>query len=632
MRFLGRFTLAVSFARATTLRICIASSLLFTFACGDDGPSVEETLDGLDGDQDGFARDVGGDCDDDDPSVFPGADEIPYDGIDQDCSGTDLVDVDGDGFASAAAGGADCDDLSASVRPDGVEICGDGIDQDCSGADQSCGDVDRDGDGASPNQGDCNDDDPAISPTAAEVPYSGVDDDCAEATPDDDLDEDGFRLLTGDDCDDEEPGIHPGAEDIAYDGVDQDCSGADLDDIDGDGFASVVAGGADCNDADASVSPGAGEVLGDLIDSDCNGELDEVSGVALATLDSSDGSQRDPHITAGNDRILVTWTDESGANSLIFGRFWGLDGQPLGARFQISEGGQSASFSESAFDGEKFFVVYSLRVGGGANDVYGRLVAPDGGLVTAETAYGETGADDQSTVTFAGSQYLVVWRQDGTHRMFARRVGTDGVPIDAADINFGSTNLHPDQRFATASNGADFLVVWSRLASSGLDVEARMIAADGSVGSFIKVTDRTGTIEQSVRAAFSGHAFLVTFQLGSALYGQFLDSNGVPIYTDVAENFLITNDADTDLRSAGAVAYVPERGEFVVVWTSGGRVFFSRVPASAPTPAPNRLLTAPTETHLAPTVAAANGRAYWLTEADLGDATGRNIAGGTLPR
>ncbi|MBI5556326.1 MAG: hypothetical protein HY885_01660 [Deltaproteobacteria bacterium] len=49
-----------------------------------------------------------------------------------DCS----VDADGDGFLVSTG---DCDDTSAAVYPGANEICGDGIDQDCSGADLSCG-------------------------------------------------------------------------------------------------------------------------------------------------------------------------------------------------------------------------------------------------------------------------------------------------------------------------------------------------------------------------------------------------------------------------------------------------------------------------------------------------------------
>ena len=78
----------------------------------------------------------GDDCDDADAATFPGAPEVWYDGVDQDCAGDDDDDQDGDGSPVAE----DCDDTDAASHPGAEAVCGDDAVNDCDAtAEWECG-------------------------------------------------------------------------------------------------------------------------------------------------------------------------------------------------------------------------------------------------------------------------------------------------------------------------------------------------------------------------------------------------------------------------------------------------------------------------------------------------------------
>lgn len=67
------------------------------------------------------------------------AEEIAYNGEDEDCDGADLTDVDADGWPAAVVGGEDCDDGDPAVSPDAREVCANLRDDDCDGrTDEGC--------------------------------------------------------------------------------------------------------------------------------------------------------------------------------------------------------------------------------------------------------------------------------------------------------------------------------------------------------------------------------------------------------------------------------------------------------------------------------------------------------------
>jgi hypothetical protein len=94
---------------------------------------VDADCDGNDDDADGDGAGRAVDCDDADPAVNTSAEEICYDGVDQDCSGGSDFDADGDGFLSSAWGGDDCDDARAQTFTGAAEVCN-GVDDNCDGS------------------------------------------------------------------------------------------------------------------------------------------------------------------------------------------------------------------------------------------------------------------------------------------------------------------------------------------------------------------------------------------------------------------------------------------------------------------------------------------------------------------
>ena len=203
-------------------------SMTALLACTGGGVTQSIDLSHLDDvDEDGHPVET--DCDDNNASVYPGADEI-CDGLDNDCDGfidtadedavgllTGYTDADGDGYGAMDAElsdcelpessveiGGDCDDADASVHPGASESCSTTADDDCSGTVNDpdalgCSDwfIDDDGDGhgsgealclcfgegsySSASDADCDDTDPDTHPDAIEICDDGWDHDCDES-------------------------------------------------------------------------------------------------------------------------------------------------------------------------------------------------------------------------------------------------------------------------------------------------------------------------------------------------------------------------------------------------------------------------------------------------------------------
>ena len=167
--------------------------------------NCNDCVDDIDNDGDGYGWSTANACGDDcssnldlhlpdtEASVYPGANEVPYDGLDQDCDGLDECDVDEDGYKSSTCicdaenqiPCPDCDDVNASIHPGAIEDPDDGVDNDCDGEIDV---PDRDGDGVTEEDGDCMDISPEtdqeLSELSAQV-YPGSPEKCGNLVDDD---------------------------------------------------------------------------------------------------------------------------------------------------------------------------------------------------------------------------------------------------------------------------------------------------------------------------------------------------------------------------------------------------------------------------------------------------------------
>ena len=67
----------------------------------------------------------GGDCNDEDNTIYTGAEEVWYDGVDSNCDGADDYDQDGDGYP---IDGNDCNDEDNTIYAGAEEVWYDGVD------------------------------------------------------------------------------------------------------------------------------------------------------------------------------------------------------------------------------------------------------------------------------------------------------------------------------------------------------------------------------------------------------------------------------------------------------------------------------------------------------------------------
>jgi hypothetical protein len=555
--------------------------------CGCGSPDAKPSGDD-DSDLDGYNSSV--DCDDNDGTIHPGAEER-CDEQDNDCNG--LVDdnpIDGeelwadtdeDGFGdpdsprsecSAVEGfvrnSSDCDDDNDQINPDATEVC-DSVDNNCDGRpdeDEAIGAsnwfADEDGDGygdGPPRSFGC--------------------------------DGDEGRVNNNDDCDDTNPAIHPMAEERC-DFIDNDCDG-DIDgigatdgttyytdsDLDGfgiesgtitacnepEGYSSVFG---DCEDDNADTYPEATEECEGL-DNDCDGYIDSACATTHAsdeawwTASGADGFGLSLHgadyTGDGIDDLLLGDPNE-GQILLFAGPLDPADIEPTWAVTFPGSGGSSTSMSGFGF-----------RIHGGLD------LNSDGEpdlIVSAPLMESADGAASGTVFVYHGPF------SDGFDPIDDAIAYTSGMAgdqlglstIDAGDL---TGDGEADIIISTGSVSSMEFLVWQNVGSSSTEPPLRIRSLDGEYQSSAKLLDWNGDGQQDI-AIGSPSTNNVHILFGPLEDSTTLVSSDVvlmPTDGSTADMAFGSNMCTGDLNGDGIVDLVISADEDNTMSPSGGSVW-----------------------------------------------------------
>jgi hypothetical protein len=221
-----------------------------------------------------------------------------------------------------------------------------------------------------------------------------------------------------------------------------------------------------------------------------------------------------PAVAWNGSNFLVVW------QHLFAPGDWDIDARSVSAggavspdTYGVAFGDHSEEAPDVAASGTNFLVVWQDdRAAANGYDIWASGRQPSGGNLGSFLVGGEDNGrnDTVPSVAWNGTEFLVVWQHTyagGLADVFAQRTGIttkNGFMIFVSDVDFR------DDRPAVASNGSDWLVVWSKRGTGTYDLRGERISSSGNQLGEFGISSAAGD-QDTPSVAFDG-SYLVAWQ------------------------------------------------------------------------------------------------------------------------